>query len=515
MKNLIQIAVLVCLSLSAGAAQPPPVVSSGWSSTNNAAAARGALGVMSSNETMSAISSASSSITLSNTPDNIGVVNNGGGVGTNLGAVITVIQKEVKPFTSPALGVLVGFTFRESRLGFPGPGAEEALHPVYSTDYGRSWNGGTGYPILTDQKGIRDPAVFECGDLMAVSYTQAKESSQNSTNFPIWIARGTNISPEGWTLATNINLAMPGETMVLANWYLWSPVIVQDGPDVYVFGTVCTNNNVSKEIRYVKGTTNGFPYDFGSTRRLVNSLSAGVTNILDLTPFYRPGYGWLGWYKNESSLVIDAARGQQVQLGRFANGLTNAFTSVLEGDIGFGGQYWGSPNEGNWSVQLPNGKERVFMLRFGQKYYGYNGDGRVLCYSEASVITNAAETSSGWMPLSNSVTPCYWQSFKPYLVTSIPRITAWKALADGAGYARGELVIQPEIGAFGSSQGKTLYGYAYSSPYPYASDASQSVTTNGAGRYTNDYAALSFGFGGAGGGLFGDSKDMSVKLWVW
>lgn len=413
------------------------------------------------------------------------------GFGTNAGGggIATT-----SPNPSPVLGA---FSFREALSGFPGPDTEESGRFIYSTDFGKTWEGGTGYPTLKGVSGsARDIALTKIGNLYYAAYTTNSASISNGS-VAIAIHCGTNLNALPWK--TNVGFEFVGETLVLTNTLTWSPQWWIVGGSLRLSASVMTNAVRTNGVMFTARAGSQFqtrtklsstndPLNFaaGSVQLLNNS---GIGNMLDLTPFVHTNGTVYAWFKNETN-----SGGATENLGVFASTNPASSFTILQSGLDGG-------TEGNWMVQLPGGTFRRFTIRYYQQYnggpnpgYGNNGDGNVLCFSEANTINGS------WSSLTNCVMPPFYaQSFKPYLFTSGADVA--NALAAGGKVVRGTMNIQPEIGT--SLSGITYGGWA----------GTNGGTGDLQGVNTNDYARLTFAAGGRGGNIF-TKGDMSMSFYL-
>ena len=359
---------------------------------------------------------------------------------------------------------------------------DQTARAVISED-GITWRGGTGFSTFKGEGGVvRDVSMLDLGDRYICGYTTNGVKSDGTIPFSTAGQFRSSTNLTDWGSVTNVPFALGGESGV--SNYCWGPTLVQDGATIWCYVTYSTNGGASFEQRYRTTTTNAFPHGWTSTVKMNNGT--GLTNILEITPYYWADAGiWLAWYKNETT--------KRTELGRFASGLDSQFTSILTGDH----SGWNANTEGVWMVRLANGRYRVYTVRYQGKDYGNNGQGEMLCFAESTSPTN------GWSTLTNTTTPFYFQNFKPIVVTS----SRVKAHADAAVLrssfpVKGWLNILPELGG-----PNYFYGFTFTNPWPAAP-----VT----GIHTNDLAGIVFGnrmgpaiYGKGDGGL-----RMAVRSFV-
>jgi hypothetical protein len=377
---------------------------------------------------------------------------------------------------------LFGMSFNGGQADWPPVNAEEKGLLMYSSD-GVNWVGGSGYSQLTGVSGyVRDPALIQVGSMYGLSYTTNQSYAPlGSKSFPILVS--SNLTH--WTHITNISMLLAGESDTGTNTLHWSPVLTVVGTNVWLFGSVTTNGTASFKQRYRTTSVANFPYGWSATAEMNNGT--GLTNIIDLTPYVHTNGTVYAWYKNESAGSCD--------LGVFASAdPSSAFTTVISAPFG-------ASVEGNWMVQLPNGRYRVYMVRYlyGTTWAGYgnNGAGQVLSFAESASIT------SGWSSLTNAITPFYAQSFKPILVRDTRTHTHAVGATVGSMGLRGVVSIKGYIGrgTTGLSQG----GFAFENPNP---------NPHPTGLNTNDYAAINFGDENRSrGGLYARG-DGTVRMYV-
>lgn len=375
---------------------------------------------------------------------------------------------------------IFGLTFKGGETWPPTVNDQQA-RAVFSAD-GSQFSGGTGKPVLYGIAGsVRDTALWDFGSSYALSYT-TNINANNSTHVPILLS--SNLTH--WFWKTNINFAMPGETLTLASNFCWSPVWFQEGSNAVLLASISTNSGAvvkNFECRFRIAPTNDLVNGWSQTYRIDNQT--GRTNMLDLTPFYdeESGITYAMW-KNETS--------EYIEIGRFDAGIQSALRPVLTNDH----SGWYQQVEGNWMVRLPNGKYRIFFVRgYKGKRFGNLGDGNCLYYSESSSVTN------GWGAPTNVSIGFYAQSFKPIIVRRSQTMVHAQAATLAGMTLKGRVNIEPE---FITDTGLSGYGYSFVNPWP---------ADFPAGINTNDYCGINFGHGDWGQGVYGKG-DGSVRLYA-